>query len=77
MLGYCGASSDDGILIVFRPPAEGLNLGDIVEFDPAVIEREQLALNVTTGRTFEIFLEAQNIHDGKLTPNHGSSRCSS
>ena len=73
-LPYCDARSESDILFVFRPPARGLHLGDIVEFDHTIIEAPQTARNLTTGETFPIHLRERDIHDLRLPAAHGSSR---
>ena len=42
-LPYCDARSDSDILFVFRPPATGLHLSDVLEFDQTVIESASVA----------------------------------
>lgn len=66
-LPYCDARSESDILFVFRPPATGLHLGDIIEFDHAVIEADQTARNISTGERFTIHLRERDIHDGEAT----------
>jgi hypothetical protein len=73
-LPYCDARSESDILFVFRPPATGLQLGDVIEFDHSIIEASQTARNVTTGGTFQIHLRERDIHDLRLPAAHGSSR---
>ena len=73
-LPYCDARSDNDILFVFRPPATGLHLGDIIEFDHAVIEADQTARNISTGEMFTIHLRERDIHDLRVPAAHGSSR---
>jgi hypothetical protein len=73
-LPYCDARSDSDILFVFRPPATGLHLGDVIEFNHAIIEASQTARNLTTGETFQIHLRERDIHDLRLSAAHGSSR---
>lgn len=73
-LPYCDARSGCDILFVFLPPATGLHLGDVVEFDHTVIESSQTARNITTGETFQIHLRERDIHDLRLPVAHGSSR---
>lgn len=73
-LPYCDARSDSDILFVFRPPATGLHLGDIIEFDHTILETDQMARNITTAGTFQIHLRERNIHDLRLPAAHGSSR---
>ena len=73
-LPYCDARSDNDILFVFRPPATGLHLGDIIEFDHAVIEADQTARNLSTGEMCTIHLRERDIHDLRLPAAHGSSR---
>jgi hypothetical protein len=72
-LPYCDARSESDILFVFRSPATGLHLGDVVEFDHTIIEASQTARNVSTGETFQIHLRERNIHDLRLPAAHGSS----
>ena len=73
-LSSCDARSDNDILFVFRPPATELHLGDVVEFDHAIIEASQTARNITTGERFETHLRERDIHDLRLPAAHGSSR---
>ncbi|MDL5048084.1 hypothetical protein QQ054_18880 [Oscillatoria amoena NRMC-F 0135] len=73
-LSYCDARSASDILFVFRPPATGLHLGDIIEFDHTIINASQAARNLTTGGTFPIHLRTRDIHDLRLPAAHGSSR---
>ena len=73
-LPYCDARSDSGILFVFRPPASGLHVGDVIEFDHTVIESPQAARNISTGQEFTIHLRERDIHDLRLPAAHGSSR---
>jgi hypothetical protein len=73
-LPYCDARSDGDILFVFCPPATGLHLGDVVEFDHTIIEASQTARNITTGETFQIHLREQDVYDLRLPAAHGSSR---
>ena len=73
-LPYCDARSDSDILFVFRPPATGLHVGDIIEFDHTVIESAQTARNISTGQEFPIHLRERDIHDLRLPAAHGSSR---
>jgi len=71
---YCDARNNRDILFVFRPPLFGLHLGDVIEFDPGIIEAPQTAQNVTTGEGFELYLRQRDIHDLRLPAEHGSSR---
>ena len=73
-LPYCDARSESDILFVFRLPATGLHLSDIIEFDHTVIEADQTARNISTGETFQIHLRERDIHDLRLPAAHGSSR---
>jgi hypothetical protein len=73
-LPYCDARTDNDILFVFRPPATGLNVGDVIEFDHSVLETSQPAQNISTGNAFTIRLREQDIHDLRLPAAHGSSR---
>ena len=73
-LPYCDARSDSDILFVFRPPATGLHLSDVLEFDHTVIESDQTARNISTGETFTVHLRERDIHDLRLPAAHGSSR---
>lgn len=74
MLPLCEARSDNDILFVFQPPASGLHLGDVIEFNHAVIEATQTARNITTGEIPQIHLRERDIHDLRLPATHGSSR---
>jgi hypothetical protein len=71
---YCDARSASDILFMFRPPASGLHLGDVIEFDHTVLEESQAARNITTGAAFQIQLRKRDIHDLRLSAAHGSSR---
>ncbi len=73
-LPYCDARSDTDILFVFRPPATGLHLGDVIEFDDGILEAEQIAQNISTGERFTIHLRERDIHDLRLPAAHGSCR---
>jgi hypothetical protein len=73
-LPSCEARSDNDILFAFRPPAAGLHVGDIIEFDHTTIEASQAARNITTGETFQLHLRERDIHDLRLPTEHGSSR---
>lgn len=74
MLRLCEARSNNDILFVFRPPATGLHLGDVIEFNHAVIEASQSVRNLTTNETFQIHLRGRDIHDLRLPVTHGSTR---
>lgn len=71
---YCDAQNASDILFVFRPPATGLHVGDVIEFDHTVIESPQTARNISTGQEFPIHLRERDIHDLRLPAGHGSSR---
>ena len=73
-LPYCDARSVGDILFVFHPPAAGLHVGDVIEFDHTVLEESQAARNISTGETFQIHLRERDIHDLRLPAAHGSSR---
>jgi len=73
-LPYCDARTESDILFVFRPPASGLHVGDVIEFDHTVIESSQTARNISTGQEFSIHLRERDIHDLRLPAAHGSSR---
>lgn len=73
-LAYCEAKTSSDILFVFRPPPSGLHVGDVIEFDPEVLEVPQTAMNTNTGAAFTLELRERDIHDLRLPAAHGSSR---
>jgi hypothetical protein len=73
-LPYCDAKTNSDILVVFRPPPSGLHIGDVIEFDPQVLEVPQTARNISTGAAFTMELRERDIHDLRLPAAHGSSR---
>jgi hypothetical protein len=74
-LPYCDAQTDHEILFVFRPPASGLlHVGDVIEFDPHILDTAQSALHVESGERFSIEIHKKDVHDLRLPAAHGSSR---
>lgn len=73
-LPYADAKSSSDILFVFRPPASGLHVGDVIEFDPEIREVPQAARNITTAAALTLELRERDIHDLRLPAAHGSSR---
>src|SRR5271163_754446 len=72
---YCDGASENEILFVFTPPSlEAVHIGDVVEVDPAILEKPQKVLNITTGLPFTTELRKCDIHDLRLPAFHGKSR---
>jgi len=62
-LHYCDAVSEDHTLIIFRPPEFGLHIGDVIEFDPELLDKAQIASNITMGSSFSVEIWQCNVHD--------------
>jgi hypothetical protein len=73
-LPTCDATSRNDILFAFRPPASGLHIGDVIEFDPHIQDAPQTALNATTGAAFTLEIRSNDVHDIRLPAFHGSLR---
>ena len=67
MLHYCDAMSDEHVLVIFRPPASGLHVGDIIEFDEETLGEPQNAVNLTMGNSFSLELYPHNLRPLRLT----------
>jgi len=53
-LPYCDAKTSSDILFVFRPTPSGLHVGDVIEFDPQILEAPQTAKNISTRAAFSL-----------------------
>lgn len=74
-LPYCDARTAHDILFIFRPPASSLlHVGDVIEFDPHILDAPQTALHVPSGENFSIELHKHDVHDLRLSAGHGASR---
>jgi len=73
--GSCEARTDNALLVVFRAPTDQeLRPGDELEFSTLVLDGEAVVANVNRSYSFAVRLERNNIHDLRLTADHGSSR---
>jgi hypothetical protein len=76
MLRYCDAVSENSVHYIFRPPPTGLHTGDVIEFNPELLNQPQSAVNITMGRlTFTLEILDYNVH--KLLPDAGQGTSAS
>jgi hypothetical protein len=72
---YCSAKTDNGILIVFTiPPNSQFQIGDVLNIDLFILNREQIIHNMTKGTSHKILVKDNDIHDLKIPTRHGTSR---
>ena len=71
----CSAVSSNHILFVF-PVSDGdeIRLGHVIEVDPFIRDKVQVATNQSTGKNIGLVLLDHNIHDLLLPVRHGASR---
>ena len=71
----CEARTENGLLVVFRPPAEReLRLSDVLEFDELALDADVQVANASRGYRFVAHIGGNDIHDLRLPAAHGSSR---
>jgi hypothetical protein len=71
-LHCCDAVSEDHMLIIFRPPEFGLHIGDVIEFDPELLDKPQIASNITTGGSFSVEIWQSNVHGLRVRTEQGA-----
>jgi hypothetical protein len=73
--GVCGVRTANKILLVFgMPPVAPLSLGDVLEIDELVLDKDMPIRNLTRGTQFVVRVPAMDAHDLHLPARHGSSR---
>lgn len=73
--GMCESRTENGLLVVFRPPAhQELHLGDMLEFDELVLDADVLVTIATRAAMFVAHIAGRDVHDLRLPLAHGSAR---
>jgi hypothetical protein len=73
--GNVEARTENDLLVVFRAPSDlALGLDDVLDFQDLVLGTDNSITNVTRGTTFLAPIAADNVHDLRMKPTHGSSR---
>lgn len=70
----CHAVSENEILFVFQIPVDKINLGDLLELDPNILEKSQTILNITKNTKTSVKIQENDVHDLRLPGGHGTSR---